>query len=95
MSSTRRLAAILAAEVAGYSRLTEADEEGTHARLRSLRHEVIEPSDPDEEPPAGHAHHSGKAAFHVQSKLQGGTIRFRRRDGLDGLKPLFRDPPPF
>ena len=33
MSQTRRLAAILAADVAGYSRLMGADEEGTHERL--------------------------------------------------------------
>lgn len=39
----RRLAAILAADVVGYSRLTEADEEGTLARLRQLRGELIEP----------------------------------------------------
>jgi class 3 adenylate cyclase len=32
----RRLAAILAADVAGYSRLMEADEEGTVARLKFL-----------------------------------------------------------
>jgi class 3 adenylate cyclase/pimeloyl-ACP methyl ester carboxylesterase len=38
----RRLAAILAADVAGYSRLTGADEEGTLGRLRALRREVIE-----------------------------------------------------
>jgi adenylate cyclase len=35
MASTRRLAAILAADVAGYSRLMGADEEGTHHRLRA------------------------------------------------------------
>jgi class 3 adenylate cyclase len=35
MASTRRLAAILAADVAGYSRLMGADEEGTHDRLRA------------------------------------------------------------
>jgi adenylate cyclase len=40
----RRLAAILAADVAGYSRLTGADEEGTIARLRVLRREVIDPT---------------------------------------------------
>jgi adenylate cyclase len=40
----RRLAAILAADVAGYSRLTGADEEGTLARLRALRHELIDPA---------------------------------------------------
>ena len=39
----RRLAAILAADVVGYSRLMEADEEGTRARLRSLHSELIDP----------------------------------------------------
>jgi TolB-like protein/class 3 adenylate cyclase len=39
----RRLAAILAADVAGYSRLMGADEEGTHERLKTLLHQVIEP----------------------------------------------------
>jgi adenylate cyclase len=39
----RRLAAILAADVAGYSRLIGADEEGTLGRLRTLRAEVIDP----------------------------------------------------
>src|SRR2546429_775227 len=40
----RRLAAILAADVAGYSRLIGADEEGTLNRLRSIRAEVIDPT---------------------------------------------------
>jgi len=44
MSATRRLAAILAADVAGYSRLIGADEEGTLNRLRSIRAEVVDPS---------------------------------------------------
>jgi len=39
----RRLAAILAADVAGYSRLIEADEEGTLGRLKALRAEAIDP----------------------------------------------------
>ncbi len=39
----RRLAAILAADVVGYSRLMEADEAGTFARLKALRRELIEP----------------------------------------------------
>jgi TolB-like protein/class 3 adenylate cyclase len=39
----RRLAAILAADVAGYSRLIEADEEGTLGRLKTLRAELIDP----------------------------------------------------
>ena len=40
----RRLAAILAADVAGYSRLMGADEEGTLARLKALRSELIDPA---------------------------------------------------
>src|SRR6266404_6031347 len=43
MASPRRLAAILAADVAGYSRLMGADEEGTHERLKSLRRELVDP----------------------------------------------------
>jgi adenylate cyclase len=43
MSTTRRLAAILAADVVGFSALMERDEEGTYARIGSLRREVIEP----------------------------------------------------
>jgi TolB-like protein/class 3 adenylate cyclase len=43
MSQTRRLAAILAADVAGYSRLMGADEEGTLERLRTLRRELLDP----------------------------------------------------
>ena len=39
MRQTRRLAAILAADVAGYSRLMGADEEGTLERLKALRRE--------------------------------------------------------
>jgi TolB-like protein/class 3 adenylate cyclase len=39
----RRLAAILAADVAGYSRLIGADEEGTLSRLKALRAEAIDP----------------------------------------------------
>src|SRR5439155_17591969 len=39
----RRLAAILAADVAGYSRLIGADEEGTLGRLKALRADVIDP----------------------------------------------------
>src|SRR3954467_10712974 len=40
----RRLAAILAADIAGYSRLIGSDEEGTLASLRAGRREVIDPS---------------------------------------------------
>jgi adenylate cyclase len=43
MASTRRLAAILAADVAGYSRLMGADEEGTHERLQAHLRQLIDP----------------------------------------------------
>ena len=42
MSQTRRLAAILAADVAGHSRLMGADEEGTLERLKALRRELVD-----------------------------------------------------
>src|SRR4051812_25600005 len=41
---TRRLAAILAADVVGFSRMMGADEEGTLTRLKRLRAELIDPS---------------------------------------------------
>ena len=44
MSETRKLAAILVADVVGYSRLTGADEERTLARLRGLRSDLIDPA---------------------------------------------------
>jgi len=39
----RRLSAILAADVAGYSRLMGADEEGTLAALKAIRRELVDP----------------------------------------------------
>src|SRR6516165_5651972 len=42
-TATRRLAAILAADVAGYSRLMGADEEGTHERFRAHLVELLDP----------------------------------------------------
>src|SRR5438128_8440966 len=44
MSETRKIAAILAADVVGYSRLTGADEDRTLARLRALRSDLIDPT---------------------------------------------------
>jgi adenylate cyclase len=43
IAAIRRLAAILAADVAGYSRLMGADEEGTLSRLKAHRRELIDP----------------------------------------------------
>jgi adenylate cyclase len=44
MSETRKIAAILVADVVGYSRLASADEERTLARLRALLGDLIEPA---------------------------------------------------
>ena len=44
MSETRKLAAILAADVVGYSRLAGSDEDRTLARLRALRSDLIDPT---------------------------------------------------
>lgn len=44
MAETRKIAAILAADVVGFSRMAGADEDGTLARLRMLRVELIDPT---------------------------------------------------
>ena len=44
MSQTRKLAAILVADIVGFSRLAGADEERTLARVRGLRSDLIEPT---------------------------------------------------
>jgi hypothetical protein len=40
----RRLAAIIAGDIAGYSRLMQQDEEGTHARVMRIQRDLVEPS---------------------------------------------------
>ncbi len=47
MASTRRLAAILAADMAGYSRLMGADEEATHQSLQAHFHQFVHPKIPE------------------------------------------------
>src|SRR5450432_1948614 len=44
MAETRKLAAILAADVVGFSRMTSVDEDRTLARLRALRSDLIDPA---------------------------------------------------
>src|ERR1700719_3864305 len=44
MSETRKIVAILVADVVGYSRLTAADEDRTLSRLRGLRSDLIDPA---------------------------------------------------
>src|ERR1700686_3710794 len=46
MTESRKLAAILAADVVGFSRMTGADEDRTLARLRALRSDLIDPTIP-------------------------------------------------
>jgi adenylate cyclase len=65
MAETRKLAAILAADVAGYSRLAGSDEERTLARLRALRSDLIDPTI---------AVHNGRV---VKRTGDGGIIEFR------------------
>ena len=43
MTESRKLAAVLAADVVGFSRLAGADEDRTLARLRALRSDLIDP----------------------------------------------------
>src|SRR5215470_1831549 len=43
MTETRRLAAIVSADVAGWSRLMGADESGTLAALKAIRRELVDP----------------------------------------------------
>src|ERR1700744_3725953 len=40
----RRLAAIVAGDISGYSRLMQLDEEGTHSRVKRIERDLIEPS---------------------------------------------------
>jgi adenylate cyclase len=44
MSEIRKIAAILVADIVGYSRLAGADEDRTLARLRALRSDLIDPT---------------------------------------------------
>ena len=91
---TRRLAAILAADVVGYSRLMGRDEEGTHRRIRALRTAIIEPS---------LANHSGRlvkttgdgfliefssvvSAFRYASEVQEALALTERTDDPDALR---------
>jgi adenylate cyclase len=65
VSETRKLAAILAADVVGFSRLAAMDEARTLARLRALRSEVIDP---------GVAVHRGRV---VKRTGDGAIVEFR------------------
>jgi class 3 adenylate cyclase len=74
----RRLTAILAADVAGYSRLMGAGEEGTLAALKAIRCDVGDPP-----PRAGEGRNGGApiSAAHRPSSAHGGRKRGRRAGG--------------
>src|SRR4051794_32993211 len=65
MGETRKLVAILVADVVGYSRLTGTDEDRTLVRLRGLRSDLIEPAI---------AAHSGRV---VKRTGDGSIVEFR------------------
>ena len=65
MTENRKLAAILVADIVGFSRLTGADEDSMLARLRSLRSDVIDPTI---------AVHSGRV---VKRTGDGALVEFR------------------
>jgi class 3 adenylate cyclase/TolB-like protein len=65
LAESRKVAAILVADIVGYSRLTGADEEGTLARLRALRGDLIDPTI---------AIHSGRL---VKRTGDGAVVEFR------------------
>ena len=71
----RRLAAILAADVAGYSRLMGADEEGTLERLKALRRELLDPKI---------AEHHGPHRQDHRRRPAGGICQRRRCGALRG-----------
>ena len=73
MSETRKIAAILVADIVGYSRLAGADEDRTLSRLRGLRSDLIDP--------AIAAHH-GRI---VKRTGDGSIIEFR--SVVDAIRP--------
>ena len=89
MVETRKLVAILAADVVGYSRLAGSDEDRTLARLRALRSDLIDPTI---------AVHHGRV---VKRTGDGGIVEFRSvvdavrcaievQNGMSSATPAFR-----
>src|ERR1700684_619517 len=85
MAESRKLAAILAADVVGYSRLTSADEDRTLARLRALRSDLIDPTI---------AVHHGRVVKRTASPrwLTGSTLGRRTARGRGGGGWRVREP---
>ena len=72
----RRLTAILAADVVGYSRLMGADEEGTLAALKAIRRELVDPEDRRTSRPH-RQNHWRRASGRVRQRRRRGALRGR------------------
>ena len=79
--TTRRLAAILAADVLGFSSMMEKDEEGTLRRIKALQREVIEPKVRDRSDSLRSEHRS----------LSSSALR-RVSNGHEGARPILSPP---
>ncbi len=87
----RRLAAVLAADMVGFSRLMEADEAGTLARLKTHRIELIDPAIAKKSRP----HHQDDGRRHarrIPQRRRRGAVRCRN-SAPDGAAQCRRPPP--
>jgi adenylate cyclase len=84
MSQTRRLAAILSADVAGYSRLMGADEEGTLERLKALRRELLDPKIAE--------HHGRIPGSSLGTKTTGDGMLVERASEGDRIRAVVAEP---
>jgi class 3 adenylate cyclase len=84
--STRRLAAILAADVAGYSRLMGGDEEGTLAVRKAHRRELTDPKIEEHRL-------SSKPRANRRKRLRVSTLLFGKRRGTIGNLQLISGTP--
>ena len=93
MSETRKLAAILVADVVGYSRLAGADEDRTLSRLRGLRSDLIDPAIAAHHGPRGQAHRR-RQHHRVPQRGRRGTLRNRsaERHGRAQRRPAAGTP---
>jgi hypothetical protein len=70
MPENRKLAAILAADVVGFSRLAGADEDRTLARLRALRSDLIDPPSPSITAASSSAQEMGSSSNSAASSMR-------------------------
>lgn len=92
-SMPRRLAAIIVGDIASYSRLMQADEEGTHVRVKRIERDLIEPSIVEHHGTLVKTTGDGfiaifdspveavRCSIVIQQNLVGATLRFRRTPG--------------